>query len=826
MLFCDRIFLLVITLLTFHTVSTAQIPGSTPPGPAGDQPYGISGRVVDASTGQPVEFATVTVFDTADSSLVDGTVTEATGGFFLGLKPGSYFVQVEFISYRPAILRGIVLNREEPIAELGTIRLETDAKMLLEVEVRAEKSQMQLSLDKKVFNVGKDLANLGGTASDVLNNVPSVTVDVEGNVELRGSGGVRILIDGKPSGLVGLNGTSGLQQIPANLIDRVEIITNPSARYEAEGMAGIINIILKKDRRNGFNGAADLTLGHPAEYGAAFNLNYRKEKLNFFVNYGLRYRKGPGSGNQTQSFERNDTTFITQQTSRRERGGLSNSFRGGADYFFNERNILTSAFTYRIGDNDNFNKITYRDFLFDTTQPTGITYRTDDETELDENLEYSLSYRKLFEREGREFTADFRFQDNREDERSDFLEQSFTPDGDTPLREDLRQRSANLEQQRNLILQADYVHPFAKDGKFEAGLRNGIRNINNNFKVEENIMDMDWDVLPGLTNNFIYDENIYALYGILGNKVDRYSWQVGLRAEYSDIRTELVQNDSVNDRTYANLFPSVFLGYEMSDKNAFQVSYSRRIRRPDFRDLNPFFSYSDARNFRSGNPNLDPEFTDSYEIGFLRYFENGSVTTSMFFRHTDQVIENIREQLSDVSALSYPVNLSTRNDYGLEVTGAYDLLKRWRVSGNANFFRSQTDGTYKNQVFRADTYTWFGRLSSRVTLWRKLDVQVNVNYRAPRNTTQGRSKAFWHVDPAASIDLFQGNATLTFSVRDLFNTRRWRYITEGYNFYTEGDFQWRARQSTLTFSYRLNQQPQKGRDGKRGGGFEGDGGDF
>jgi outer membrane receptor protein involved in Fe transport len=337
---------------------------------------------------------------------------------------------------------------------------------------------------------------------------------------------------------------------------------------------------------------------------------------------------------------------------------------------------------------------------------------------------------------------------------------------------------------------------------------------------------MDWDVLPGLTNNFIYDENIYALYGILGNKVDRYSWQVGLRAEYSDIRTELVQNDSVNDRTYANLFPSVFLGYEMSDKNAFQVSYSRRIRRPDFRDLNPFFSYSDARNFRSGNPNLDPEFTDSYEIGFLRYFENGSVTTSMFFRHTDQVIENIREQLSDVSALSYPVNLSTRNDYGLEVTGAYDLLKRWRVSGNANFFRSQTDGTYKNQVFRADTYTWFGRLSSRVTLWRKLDVQVNVNYRAPRNTTQGRSKAFWHVDPAASIDLFQGNATLTFSVRDLFNTRRWRYITEGYNFYTEGDFQWRARQSTLTFSYRLNQQPQKGRDGKRGGGFEGDGGDF
>ena len=786
----------------------------------------VKGKVVDFNSQLPLEYATVTLFEQKDSSMVTGAITDETGGFLLETTFGRYYAQIEFLAYKKVIIDNIALTREEPVINLGIIPLEPDSKMLDVVEVRAEKSQMQLSLDKRVFNVGKDLANSGGTAADVLDNVPSVTVDVEGNVELRGSGGVRILVDGKPSGLVGISNSDGLRQIPANLIDRVEVITNPSARYEAEGMAGIINIVLKKDRSQGFNGSFDLTAGTPDEYGVALNLNYRRDRFNFFTNYGLRYRKGPGTGTQYQEFYLNDTTtFITNQVSNRSRGGLSNSVRFGADYFFSTTSILTTAFNFRYSDDNNFNKIAYQDYLNDLNHPTGITYRTDDETEKEPNLEYSLTYKKLLDRDGHEFTADFRYQDNTEEENSDFIEENYDAFGVSKIEADLHQRSGNKEIQKNMIFQTDYVRPFSKEGKFEAGLRAGLRDINNDFKVEQEYGDGNWETLAGLSNDFIYEENIYAAYTSLGNKLDKFNWQVGLRSEYSDVYTELVVDDSINDRQYFNFFPSIFMGYELSEKNSMQVSYSRRIRRPGFWELNPFFTYSDARNFWSGNPNLNPEFTDSYEVGYLRYFDKGSLTSSVFYRHTKDVVERIRTQTSDTSSFTQPVNLATQNDYGLEFTFSYDPFKFWRLNGNANFFRSVTEGEYQEQVFDADTYTWFGRLSSRLTIKKNLDFQVNFNYRAPRKTTQGESKALWHIDPALSMDVLNGNGTLTLSVRDVFNTRRRRYITEGDNFYTEGDWQWRARQTTLTFSYRLNQKKQ--REGRNGGGFEGgEGGEF
>ena len=819
----------ILYLLLFCTPLVAQVPGPAPinSGTA-DQKFAIAGKVVEAETKAPLEFATITIFNEKDSTLVTGTVTEKNGTFVIEVKPGRYYAQGEFISFRAKTIRNIVVSRDEPVVELGTIALESDSKMLAEVEVRAEKSQMQLSLDKKVFNVGKDLANAGGTATDVLNNVPSVTVDVEGNVELRGSGGVRILIDGKPSGLVGISNTDGLRQIPANMIDRIEVITNPSARYEAEGMAGIINIILKKDRSRGLNGAFDLTAGNPDEYGAALNLNYRKDRFNFFTNYGLRYRKSPGSGNRYQEFFSGDTTFITDQASRRIRGGLSNNLRLGADYFFNDKNILTSSLNLRYTHNDNLQKITYRDYFSNLSNPTGITYRTDDEIETEPSIEYALTYRKLFERQGHELTADFRYQDNNEREKSDFLEQTFAPDGIFKTRPDLHQRSDNREYQRNIIFQMDYVQPFNKDGRFEAGLRSGLRDIRTDFLVEQETGDNNWVPLAGLNNNFIYGEDIHAVYGIVGNKFDKFNWQAGLRAEYSDVLTELVQDDSVNHRQYANLFPSAFIGYEISQKSIVQVSYSRRIRRPGFWELNPFMTFSDARNFWSGNPNLDPELTNSYEASFLQYFNKGTLSSSVFYRQTGNVIERIRSQFSDTSSFTRPVNLATRDDYGFEFTWSYDPMKNWRLNGNANFFRSITEGEFEGQVFTADAYTWFGRMSSRVTLFKKVDLQVNFNYRAPRNTPQGRTLALWHVDPAVSTDLLKGNATLIFSVQDLFNTRRRRFILEGDNFFTEGDWQWRARQATLTFSYRLHQTKQRGKDNRRGNGgdFDGGGGEF
>ncbi|TNE60039.1 MAG: TonB-dependent receptor [Bacteroidetes bacterium] len=786
----------------------------------------VKGRVVDAQTRVPLEFATVALYSSTDSSVIGGGLTESDGAFQIKAREGVFFLKIDFLAYTSLTVGDIRLTKDEPVADLGFVALEPAANRLDEVVVRAEKSAVQMSLDKRVFNVGKDLANRGGTAAEILDNVPSVNVDVEGNVSLRGSGGVRILIDGRPSGLVGISNTNGLRQLPANLIDRVEVITNPSARYEAEGMAGIINIVLKKEQANGLNGAVDLTVGNPDQYGASINLNYRKNKLNLFSNYGLRYRKSPGTGSQYQEFYTGDTTFITELTRNRERGGWSNSLRLGADYFINPQNSLTTAFSWRYSNEDNFSEIVYRDFFNSINNPTGTVRRTDDEKEIEPNLEYNLNYKRTFERDGHELVADVRFQDNTEQENSDFRERSFAPDGAASGAPDFIQRSENKEGQRNLIMQVDYVHPFGEEGRFELGYRGGLRDIRNDFQVEE-LNGTVWSTLPGLTNNFIYDENIHAGYAILGNKIQKFSWQGGLRLEVSDVKTELLQTNEVNDRPiYSNLFPSAHVGYELPGGHAVQISYSRRIRRPRFWDLNPFFTYSDARNFRSGNPNLNPEFTDAYEISHLVRWEKGTLSSAIYHRHTDDVFERIRIQLSDTSSLTFPVNLSTQNDFGLEFTGSYEPLEFWKINGNLNFFRSITKGTYEGQEFNADTYTWSGRVSSRISLWKKVDIQKTFNYRAPRNTTQGRSKAMYHLDLAASMDILKSKGTLTLSVQDVFNTRRWRYITEGVDFYTEGDFQWRARQVNLTFSYRINRSKEQRKDrdmeggGENGGGME------
>ena len=777
---------------------------------------GFTGKVIDNNTGEALLFATISLMQLPDSSLATGGVTDENGQFELEAKPGKYYAIVEFISYKPLLVPDIELKTPGEPVNVGEIRLLSDAAMLNEVEVIAEKSQVQMTLDKKVFNVGKDLANNGGTAVDILDNVPSLTVDVEGNVSLRGSGGVRILIDGRPSGLVGISGSNGLQSLPANLIESIEVITNPSSRYEAEGMAGIINIVLKKDRRQGFNGSFDLTGGYPDNYGGAFNLNFRKDKVNLFSNIGLRYRRGPGEATLYQEVYRGDTTLITRQNTDRNRGGWSATMRTGADFYFSERDVLTTAFNYRYSRDNNFSENTYRDFINSENNPVGITVRRDDEVETEPNMEYSMAYKHDFEQKGRQLSFDIRYQDNLENEASDLVERYFDPLFNTSGFPELLQRSDNKERERLMLAQMDYIHPFTKDRKLEAGLRSSLRNIDNDFLVEEQ-EDGAWGALPGLSNNFRYAENIHAGYLIFGDKRNRWSYQLGLRMEYTDITTELIQTKESNPREYFNLFPSAALSYELSGQNSLQISYSRRLNRPRFWDLNPFFTFSDNRNFFSGNPNLDPEFTHSMELGYLKYWDQASLSSAIYYRHTDGVIERIRTVDSIGNSLQIPQNLSTNDAVGLEVTFSYSPWKWWKLDGDANFFRSVTDGTNLDESFRAEAFSWFGRLTSRYTFGKNWDGQVRFNYRAPRITTQGKDKAQYSFDFGLSKDILNENATLTLSMRDPFNMRRRRYINEGPTFYTEGDFLWRAGQTTLTLNYRINQGKEKRNNRERGG---------
>ncbi|MEM1326715.1 MAG: outer membrane beta-barrel family protein [Bacteroidota bacterium] len=811
-------------LLTFLFISTyllAQGPSET------FQATTIIGQINDAESGLPLEYATVTLFNKKDTSIIAGTITDTEGKFELTGRIRDAFLKAEFISYETVTIENLNLERGQRTLDLGVINLGASTTTLAEVEVRAEKSEMQMMLDKRVFNVGKDLANMGGSAVEILDNVPSVTVDVEGNVGLRG-GNVRILVNGKPSGLVNADNMNGLRSIPANLIERIEVITNPSARYEAEGMTGIINIVLKKEKQKGINGSFDINVGYPDTYGAAANVNFRRDKFNFFVNYGIRYNENPGLGSNDQRFTRNDTLFFTNIDRDRLRTGWSNNVRLGADYYFSDKDILTTSFLYSRSHDDNFTNLLYEDYVFGLDNRVGVVERTDDEDEDETNLEYSLSYKKDFKRKGHNLSVDFRYQLNDEVESSDFRETYFDGNRNDLNVPNLLQRSNNDEGEQRGLIQIDYVQPFGKNGRFELGYLGSIRQIRNDYLVEE-LQDGDWFSLPGLSNNFIYDENIHGVYATYGNKINKFSYQFGLRTEYSDVRTELEQTNEVNDQEYANLFPSAFLTYDLAGGNALQLSYSRRIRRPRFWDLNPFFTFSDARNFFSGNPNLTPEFTDSYELGHIKYWEKGSLGSSIYYRHTEDVIQRLFTADDNGNTIRRPENIATEDSYGVEVTYNYNLADWWRLNGDFNFFRAITSGEFMNaegisRDLNADTYTWFTRLTSRTTFWKNTDLQVRFNYRAPRIQPQGKVRALYSIDLGLSKDIMQGNGTLTLSVRDLLNSRQYRYLIEEPGFTSENVFQWRARTTTLTFNYRLNQKKKRG--GRSRGGYDGGDGDF
>ena len=770
----------------------------------------ISGKIVDADSQEALEYATITVFFQQDSSIVTGDISTQDGSFSFKIPFGNHFAKIEFISFQPQVIKEIIIDQANPKLDLGTIQLEINTENLLEVEVRAEKSTLQLSLDKRVFNVGKDLADGGGTASDVLNNVPSVAVDVDGTVSLRGSESVQILVDGKPSGLVGLNNSKGLKNLPSHLIDKVEVITNPSSKFEAEGTAGIINIILKKDKKGGLNGSFDFTIGHPSVYGAAINLNYRKNRFNFFTNLSYHHWRNIGGSTAYQEFFRNsDTTEIFTSERNHTHTAISKSFRFGADYHFDKNNILTTSFLYRKSKEDNLNEFEYFNFINNLNDEIGESFRTYQELEEDDNLEFNLSYKKLLGKKGHQIVADIRIQKNEEEEDSEILEQFFEEDNLNFAKPELNQRSTNEGGEQRFISKIDYTLPLGKNQKFEAGYQSSFRKIYNNYLVEE-LKDQDWELYHDVRSKFEYKENIHAIYSSYANKINQFSFQFGLRLEYSDVVTEWIESGKLNPRRYLNFFPSTHLTYHFSEKNAIQASYSRRLKRPRFGDLNPSFSFSDTRNRFLGNPELNPEYTDSYEIGHIRYWEKGSLGSSIFFRHTVSSIEGVFYKVEVIDSIPVafrrPENFASKDDVGFEFNFSFEPLKWWKINGDAYFFRAITDGSNLDEDFSADTYTAIGRLTSRITFLKKIDLQMRLNYRAPQNKPQGTRKSVSYLNIGMSRKFLKKKGTFTLSISDVFNSFRSRgtLVTDRIN--RRDEFRWKSRSVRLSFGYRLNQK--------------------
>jgi outer membrane receptor protein involved in Fe transport len=755
-----------------------------------------------------VPFSSIRLFK--GSSLVTGTIGNDKGKFSLEIAPGVYDLLIESIGYEPLKMANQSFNSS---INLGVITVKESNQTLNEVVVKGQKASMELNLDKRIFNVGTDLANKGATASEILGNLPSIQVDPEGAIKLRGSDNVRILIDGKPSTLAGINGSSGLQSLQGNLIDKVEIITNPSARYEAEGMAGIINIVLKKNQNQGFNGAIETTSGYPENFGGTAIVNYRKNKFNFFVNYGAFYRRTPGRNRIYQEVYTGKQTNYLNQNSSNNVTGLVNNVRGGADYFFNDKTILTASYIYRRTDVRRITDFFYLDYRENLSKLYSDTYRQQDEKEAEPNGEYALTFKKSYAKKGREFTADLRYLDYWERSDQLYTQIGKKPDG-SPFEElSLVQKALNDEFERQWILQADYVNPIGKDAKLEMGLRTSFRNMINDFIVTEQQPSGIFTVVQGLNNVFNYQENISAAYLIFGNKAKKFSYQFGLRAETTDIQTELEETKEKNPRNYSNLFPSAHFTYTITPDNSFQLSYSRRVRRPTYGDLTPFVTFSDNRNFFSGNPNLNPEFTNSFDLGHLKYFDQGSISSSLYYRQTFDKIERFRTVDSLGFARTLPANLSNQKSMGIEIASSWNFSKVYKADLSFNAFRAIADASNINSAFKSDTYSWFARHSSRIKIG-ATDFQIRANYEAPQLTPQGSRGYMSWMDLSASKDIMKGNGTLTLSILDIFNSRINRYEStlidprDGSGFFTRGESQGRLRSFNLTFNYRFKTTKQ------------------
>lgn len=768
--------------------------------------YRVSGNLLNEDK-EPLAYASVGLFSLPDSASVGGAVSNEDGRFRASLKPGSYYAEIHVLSYETRRV-DFTINMGNVV--LPDVVLQSKSENLDEVSIIEEKSEMSLRIDKRVFNVGADLSNTGSSASDILANIPSVTLDVDGNVSLRGSENVRILVNGKPSGLTGISGSDALRLIPAHLIERVEIITNPGARYDAEGEVGIINIILKKEEEKGLNGSFEARGGVPTNYGLSANLNYRKKKINYFGSAAFGYSKRPGMGSSSQTFFESDSLLSYDRERRHVRGGASYTLRGGFDWMPNTTNTFSFNTLLKYADGRNTSLLTYRDYDLNDNL-IGEVVRDQFELEPENNLEFGFSHLKTFKRKGREWATDFKYMLNDETELADIHEYSTTGSYE------LYQNTSNTEDELNWFFQSDYIHPFGHKAQFEAGVKSSHRIINNEYSVEQRAdSSEDWRILPAFDNHFLYTERIHAAYALVSNEVGSWSYQLGLRGEYSDIKTELVDEDQINRRTYANLFPSAFLNYKLNKSQTFQLSYSRRLSRPRFRHLLPFYGFSDNRNLRTGNPNLNPEFTHSFELGQVRYWKKASFLSSAYYRYRTGVIQRVSQ--ADESGIIYrlPVNLSTENAIGLELSGNYEFGKALTLNGNVNAYWSLTEGSFGEEYLEAETYALNGRLNLNYRKGKRFRAQTSFSYRAPRVTTQGRSLSVWHVDMGASYTVLNQRGTFSLSARDLFNTRKWRWITETEAFYSEDVFQWRSRQVALSFTYRLRNEDRSKGSKRRG----------
>ncbi|MDA7707833.1 TonB-dependent receptor [Flavobacteriaceae bacterium] len=639
----------------------------------------VTGTITDSETNIPLEYATISVFNVDSEKAVNGVITDSNGEFSIELNKGNYDFKVEFISFKIKYYKNITVN--DPL-DLGTVELSIDENMLEEIEVIGEKTEIEIKLDKTVYNIGKDLTLKGSSVSDVLDNLPSVEVDIEGNVSLRGNESVRILINGKPSGLVGISSNEALKQFPSESVEKVEVITSPSARYNAEGTAGIINIILRRSKLTGFNGSLSLNSGYPERYGVSANLNYRTKKLNFFNNVGYNTRTSEGSFiNETEYYTDQAINNFLNENGVRDSERNSNYLNTGIEYFISDKTSLVGSYVLRKSDgftnntnnvNQNFNTI------------SKFSERLEKESEIDDTNEFSINLTHDFNKEGHVLTIDYQKEKSSENENGFISNSQLKP----VFTKYLSEKVNTDEIQESELFKIDYVLPIKKDGQFELGFRRSNQYQDIDYLAENEDLNGNFINDLNLSNTLIYNEKVNAFYTQYGNKKNKFSFLLGLRYEESKTTVKQLANNTNNVKNYNDFFPTLNLSYQIKENETITFGYNRRIRRARSYFINPFPSKSSATNIFQGNPNIDPTYSNGIDLGYLKRYEKLTLNGSIYYRKETGVFTFISENTGDFVLVNEilvpvlrrtPINLASNKQIGLELNANFNQSKKLEI---------------------------------------------------------------------------------------------------------------------------------------------------
>jgi len=780
----------------------------------------LKALVIDDNSREPIVGASVSLLTPTVGAYFRGGQTRDNGRVLIeDITPGTYTLKVSYVGMADFVRENINIDANK-VLDMASITLTPIGEQLSEVVVQGRISELQLGIDKKVFDVSQSTVSVGGTAQDLLGNVPTLQVDADGSVSLRGSTGVRILIDGKESAMAGNDVSKLLQSLPADAVSKVEIMTNPSAKYDAEGQSGIINIILKKNMRTGLNGTVDIAVGNYDNYRAGASLNYRNNRFNYFGTYSFNHRQniGESSVRNVQLIDgvASSDSEITSTNSERYRKGKNHSFRLGADYFVTDKTTVSLGSNFSVRDNNRGEDILYHY----VNQPEwGMeSPRTSRQSEQDFGYDLILDFKREFARKGEEISANVTFGDDKEDGTNDYL-QTFD---NGRFRQE--RKNVTTEGGQNWNVQLDYTLPLGENHKFEAGYRTILRNSDESQYSDTLAKDIGFLTDYGVSNDFEMRSGVHALYANYQRKLsERIGVQVGLRAEEAYLNTVYKSLDpnvspEPGKLDYFRVYPSAFLTYDVNKEgDKVQMSYTRRVQRPRGFQVNPFVNMSDETNLRQGNPNLMPEDIHAFELSFARFYSNWNFISSLYYRRVNDMAQPFQYDVNDAIAADFLnenknatfsrwENVGGRNSTGIELIAKVNLLKWWDVTGNLNGFYSKLIPYEQFDIAGPENLGWNGNILTNMRFNSSLSIQLKADYRAPMKTLQGRMKSMSGVDMALRQDVLKGKGSITFNVRDLFDNKRFGIESYLPTRHIDQTMRWSKRTFNLSFSYRFGVQ--------------------